>query len=172
MPTLPLRLGNILHQPVDGVVGIGGVVDGRRVLRAVQRAVHDVVALGAVLAAHVLHHADVAAFDDHVGGVVIAVQDRPEVRALGVARELGRVIGRARQQDRRALRSLRNKDDGVQLDAVAHGDHDLAPGRNRSYRWTGSNFGPAFRWARRGTWPSARLSARSMVQRATACKQR
>ena len=73
MPTLPLRLGNILHQPVDGVVGVGGMIDRRRILRAVQRAVHHVVALRAVLAAHVLHHADVAALDDHIGGVVVAV---------------------------------------------------------------------------------------------------
>ena len=74
MPTLPLLSGNVLHQPVDGVVGVGGVIDRRRIQRPVQRPVHHVVALGAVLAAHVLHHADVAAFDDDVGGVVVAVR--------------------------------------------------------------------------------------------------
>ena len=58
------------------------MIDRRRVLRAVQRPVHHVVAFGAVLAAHVLNDADVAAFDDDVGGVVVAVQDRAEVRAL------------------------------------------------------------------------------------------
>ena len=127
MPTLPFAFRDVLHQPVDGVVGVGGVIDRRRVLRPVQRAVHHVVALGAVLAAHVLHHADVAALDDHVGGVVVAVQDRAEVRAVGVAGELRGVVGRARQQDRRALRALRHQDDRVQLHAVAHGDHHLAP---------------------------------------------
>ncbi len=81
MPTLPLRLRDVLHQPVDGVAGVGGVIDRRRVLRPAQRAVHHVVALGAVLAAHVLDDADVAALDDHVGGVVVAVEDRAEVGA-------------------------------------------------------------------------------------------
>ena len=64
---------NIFDQPIDGVVGVGGVIDRRRILRAVQRTIHDVVAFGAILAAHVLNYADVAAFDDYVGGVVVAV---------------------------------------------------------------------------------------------------
>ena len=92
MPTLPLRLRDVLDQPVDGVVGVGGVIDRRRVLRAAQRPVHHVVALRAVLAAHVLHDADVAAFDDDVGGVVVALKDRAEVRALRVAGQLGGVV--------------------------------------------------------------------------------
>ena len=128
MPTLPLRLRDVLHQPVDGVVGVGRVIDRRLVLRAAQGPVHDVVPLGAVLAADVLHDADVAALQDHIDGVVVAVQDRPEVRALGVARELVGVVGRAGQEDRRSFRALRDQDDGVQLDAVAHGNHHLAPG--------------------------------------------
>ena len=79
---LAVGLGNVLDQPVDGVVGVGGFVDGGGVVRAVEGAVHDVVALGAVLAADVLHDADVAAIDDDVDGVVVAVQDGAEVRAL------------------------------------------------------------------------------------------
>ena len=122
------RLRHVLHQPVDGVVGVGGVVDGSRVERAVQRPVHHVVALGAVLAAHVLHHADVAALDDDVGGVVVALEDGPEVRALRVAGQLRRIVGGARQQDRRAAGALGDEDDGVELDPVAHGDHHVAPG--------------------------------------------
>jgi hypothetical protein len=70
---LAVALRNVLHQPVDGVVGVGGVIDRRGILRPVQGAVHHVVAFGAVFAANVLHHADVAAFDDHVGGVVVAI---------------------------------------------------------------------------------------------------
>ncbi len=70
-----IRLRNVFHQPIDGVVGVSGVVHLRRVLRTLQRAVHHVVAFGAVLAANVLDHANVAAFDDHVGGVVVAGQD-------------------------------------------------------------------------------------------------
>ena len=79
---LAVALRDVLHQPVDRVVGVGGVIDRRRVLRAAQRPVHHVVALGAVLAANVLDHANVSAFDDHVGGVVVAGQDRAEVRAV------------------------------------------------------------------------------------------
>ena len=67
--------GNVFHQPVDGVVGVGGVIDRRGIQRAAQRAVHHVVAFGAVLAANILHDADVAAFHDHVGGVVVALRE-------------------------------------------------------------------------------------------------
>ena len=62
---LAVALGHVLHQPVDRVVGVGGVIDRRRILRPAQRPVHHVVAFGAVLAADVLDDADVAAFDDH-----------------------------------------------------------------------------------------------------------
>jgi hypothetical protein len=82
---LPLPLRDVFHQPIDGVVGVRRVVHGRGVLRPVQGTVHHVVALGAVLAAHVLHHADVAAFDDHVNGVIVALQDWPQVGAVRVA---------------------------------------------------------------------------------------
>ena len=99
---------------------------GRGILRPVDGAVHHVVAFGAVLAANVLDNADVAAFNDHVGGVVVAVECRPEVRARRVAGELIGVVRRARQQNRRVLGALRNQDDGVQPHAVAHGDHDVA----------------------------------------------
>ena len=79
---LAVGLRHVLHEPVDGVVGVGGMVDRGRVQRAAQGAVHDVVALGAVLAADVLDDADVAAFDDDVGGVVVAVEAGAEMRAL------------------------------------------------------------------------------------------
>ena len=111
---LAVGLGDVLDQPVDGVVGVGGFVDGRGVQRAVEGAVHDVVALGAVLAADVLDDADVAAFDDHVGGVVVAVQDGPEVRAGGMAGERVGVVGRAGEQDGRVLGAFGDQDHGVQ----------------------------------------------------------
>ena len=37
--------------------------------------VHDVIAFGAVLAADILDDADVAAFDDHVGGIVVSIEN-------------------------------------------------------------------------------------------------
>ena len=133
-PHLPVRLRDVLHQPVDGVVGVGRVVDHGRILRPVEGPVHHVVALRAVLAAHVLHDADVAVLDDHVGRVVVAVERGPEVRALEVGRQRRRVVGRARQQDRRALRAPRHEDDRVEPHAVAHGDHQVAPERSRRRR--------------------------------------
>ena len=53
-------LRHVLDQPVDGVPGVGRVVDGARVQRPAQGAVHHVFALRAVLAADVLKDADVA----------------------------------------------------------------------------------------------------------------
>jgi hypothetical protein len=46
-----------------------------------------------VLAAHVLHDADVAAVDDDIYRVVAAVEARPEVRAVQVRRERVGVVG-------------------------------------------------------------------------------
>ena len=123
---LAVGFGNVFDQPVDGVVGVGGVVDRRGIERAVQRAIHDVVAFGAVFAAHILDNANVAAFDDDVGGVVVAVEDWGRDGSLRVGGEAVGVVGRAREQDRRVLGAFRDEDDGVQLDAVAHGDHDIA----------------------------------------------
>ena len=88
MPTLPLALRDVLHQPVDGVVGVGRVIDRRRIQRPVQRPVHDVVALGAVFAAHVLHHADVAALDDHFVAIVVAAQQECRSPSKGPRCEL------------------------------------------------------------------------------------
>ena len=116
----------MLHEPVDGVVGIGGVIDGRRVERAAHGAVHHVVAFGSVLAADILHHADVAGIDDHLGGVVVAVEGRAEVRALCVRRETAGAVRSAREQNRRVRGAVRHEDHGVQLRSVAHRDHHVA----------------------------------------------
>ena len=123
---LAVGFGNVVDQPVDGVVGVGGFVDGGGILRPVDGAVHHVVALGAVFAADVLDDADVAALDDDVGRVVVAVENRAEVGALEVRGEFVGAVGRAREQDWRARCAFRHQDDRVQPDAVAHGDHDFA----------------------------------------------
>ncbi len=125
---LAVALGNVLHQPVDGVVGVGRVVDRRRVLRTTQWTVHDVVPFGPVFPADVLDNADVASLDNDVGRVVVAGQDRAEVRAFGVAGQGRGVVRGARQQDGRALCALGHEDHGVQPDAVPHRDHHVAPG--------------------------------------------
>ena len=121
-----VALRNILDQPVDGVVCIGRVIDGRGIQRTVQRASHHVIAFGAVFAAHVLHDADIAAFDDHLGRIVIATENRTEMRAGGLSGLRHSLVRRAREQDRRIFRTLGQNDDRVQLHAVAHGNHHVA----------------------------------------------
>ena len=91
-----VALGNVFDQPVDRVVGVGRVIDRRRVQRPTQRPVHDIVAFRAVLAADVRDNPNVAAFDNHFGGVVIAVEDWTKVRAGRVTRQLSRVVRRTR----------------------------------------------------------------------------
>ncbi len=86
---LAVGFGNVFDEPVDGVVGVGGMVNQRGVLRAAERAGHHVVALGAVLAPHVLNHADVAALDDQFP----SLQDRRHVRAIGIAGHFRGVVG-------------------------------------------------------------------------------
>ena len=103
------------------------MVDQCGVQRPAQRPVHHIVALRIVLAAHILDDPNVTAFDDDLSGVVIAAQDRAEVGAARVGGEIGGVVGCAGQQDRRVFGSFGDEDDGVQLYAVAHGDHHLAP---------------------------------------------
>ena len=103
------------------------MVDRGGIERPAQGAVHHVVALGPVLAAHVLDSADVAALDDHLGGVVVTLEDGAEVRARAVAGEGVGVVGRAGEQDRRTLCPPGNEDDGVELHPVPHRDHHVAP---------------------------------------------
>ena len=74
-----VRFRRVLHQPVDGVVGVGHVVGGRRIQRPAHRPRHHVVAFRFVLAAHVLEDADVAVGDEHL---VALRQDGEHVRAL------------------------------------------------------------------------------------------
>ncbi len=123
---LGVAFGNILDQPVDGVVGVGRFVDRGGILRPVQWPVHHVIAFGAILAADVFDHADIAAFEDHVGGVVIAVERRSEVGAVQVGGLRVGAVRSAREQDGGMLRAIRNEDDGMQLHAVPHGNHGLA----------------------------------------------
>ncbi len=128
---LPVALGNVLHQPVDGVVGVGRLIHRRWILRSMQRAVHHIIALGAVLASNIFDHADVPALDDHIGRIVITVEGCRKVRAALQRRELIRAVRSARQQYRRMLRagllrSIRHQDHHVKLHAVAHRHHGLA----------------------------------------------
>ena len=55
--------GDVLDQPVDGVVGVGGVVGLGGIQGADGRPGHHIVALGAIFAADVLGDEDVAVVD-------------------------------------------------------------------------------------------------------------
>ena len=127
MPTLPLDFGNVLDQPIDGVVGVGGVIDVGRIQRPVQRPGHDVVALRTVLAAHVLHDADVAAVAPRASSATSLLSISAARCALVfLAMRCRGAVRRAGQQNRRAMRAARNENQGLQLDAVAHRNHDFA----------------------------------------------
>ena len=58
-----IALGHILGQPLDRVIGVGGVVGLRRVERPDRRARHDIFALRAIFAADVLADEDIAVVD-------------------------------------------------------------------------------------------------------------
>ena len=125
-PHLAVRLRHMLHQPVDRVVRVGRMVHRRRIQRPVQRPIHHIIALAAILAAHVLHHADIPAVDNYVHGVVISIQRRIQVCAMQIVGQSCRAIRRAGQQNAGVLRAFRNQDDRMQLHAVAHRDHHIA----------------------------------------------
>ena len=120
---LAVGLRHVLHQPLDGVVGIGCVIDQRGIERPVQRAGHDVIAFRVVLAAYVLKDADVPLPDEHL---IPQRQRRQHVRAHEALGALGGVVRGAGEDDRRVLCALRDDDGGEELDPVAHRDHDLA----------------------------------------------
>jgi hypothetical protein len=148
---LAIGLGNVLDQPVDAVVGVRRFVHRRGILRPVNRAVHHVVALRAVLAANVLNHANVAAFHNHVRSVVIAIQSPPQVRAGGVAGQLIGAVRRARQQDR--ARAWRPWAPGPPYAASRRRASGSSPraARSRSSAWRASAW-PASHW---DSWDTA-----------------
>ncbi len=124
---LTVGLGNVLHEPVDGVVRIGGLIDVGRIERPDERSVHDVIALRSILAANVLHDADVPARNYDVERVVVTGEIGREVRAVRIGRRGIRVVRCTGQQDGRAMSPARDEDDGVETHAVPHRDHHVTP---------------------------------------------
>src|SRR5438046_9654895 len=51
-----------------------------------------------------------------------------EMGAVRVRGEIVSIVGRARQENGRVLCAFRNENNGVQLHAVAHGNHHFTPG--------------------------------------------
>ncbi len=120
---LAVGLGHILHQPVDGVVGVGALVDPAVVERPGDRPVHHERAFRIVEAADVLLDDDVTVVDE------LLVHDRKHVddgQAGGPRGASLGVIRRSRQKNGAVGRALLHEDDGVELGPVAHRHHRLA----------------------------------------------
>jgi hypothetical protein len=92
----------------------------------VERPIHHVVAFGAVLSADILNDPDVAAFDNHVGGVVVSIEDGAEMGTGDMTREQVGAVGCAREQDRGVFCALGHQDHSVKTDPIAHGNHGFA----------------------------------------------
>src|SRR5947207_14255781 len=75
-----VRLRNILHQPIDGVVGIGGGSDWSGVLRSMGRALRHVIGCRLVFAAYVLYSSDAPALDIHIRAFVITIGNWTKTR--------------------------------------------------------------------------------------------
>jgi len=117
-------IGYMLHQPVDGVPGVGAFVD-RAGMRFVSQWLMDLHgAFGFVFAADVLHDEDVAV----LGHVVVWEAVWKDEVAVGRDGDVGAVWG-ALDQDRGGWGAGGvgcgdgGEDDGEELDAVTHGDH-------------------------------------------------
>jgi hypothetical protein len=93
-----VALGNVFHQPVDGVVGVRRLVDRRRILGPVDRTVHKETAFGAKFSAYILNDPDIASLDNHVGRIVITIQRGPQMSTHGMVCQGGGIVRSSRQQ--------------------------------------------------------------------------
>src|SRR3984957_6842945 len=93
------------------------------VQRAAHWTCHDVFALRLILAPDILKDADVAIGAEYLVG---QRQYGEDVRAVVAREAFGRIVGRAREYDGRVAHSFGNDDYGIELDAIAQGNHDLA----------------------------------------------
>ena len=112
---LAVVAGNVLHQPVDGVEGVGGLVDAVRVLRVPLRAEGYEIAAGPEAPADVLAHEDVAV----LGELAVRRGRCAESRARGGER------GTNEQNGKRRGVVLRDQGDGEEGDAIADRNGEL-----------------------------------------------
>ncbi len=115
---LAVVAGEVLHEPVDGVVRVGRFVGGVRVVRVARRAHEDEVAAGTETPTDVLAHEDVAVLSEFA------------VRAGygGVPEGVGGGERGADEEDGEGLSDVRRDEcDGEEGGAVANGDGELAP---------------------------------------------
>ena len=104
----------VVHQPLDGVIGVGALIRTRR--RAPRQAVHLEGALRGEPTTNVLEHEDVA----------IANEIRERHRELRRAAPVGGAVRRPGHEDRqRTFVVLGSEDDGEQPHPIAHRDRHL-----------------------------------------------
>ena len=125
-----VRLGHVLHKPVDRVVGVGGVIDAC--------CCSAVRAAGASSRTRLPTRISRArpgrrgCSRRRQTARRTAAAPRPCSGDAVALRARRRVVRRPREQDGRVARALRHDDDRVELDAVAHRDHDVALRRSRT----------------------------------------
>ena len=108
-------VGDVLEQPIDGVPGVSAFVDGIGGMMIDHGATHDELTFTLVASADVFVDEDVTGAGE-LGPLAKERGARGGVRAIGCALDkkwkgLGDVGGL--------------EDDGVEFDAIAHGDHDF-----------------------------------------------
>ena len=111
-PDLAVVVRDVLHEPVDAVVGIGGLVGGCGIGEVhLRRELEH--AFGLEAPAQILNDEDVA-----VGGELLDIGRHLRGRAVGDA-----VRSAAKQNRERLVLADRSQDHRLQADAVAHRDH-------------------------------------------------
>ena len=120
---LAVGFRHVFHKPFDGVVSVCGFVGQGRVQRATKRTRHEVLALRAVFAADVLENANVAIGDKDFVALGQCGKHVGRIRSGGAP---SGIIRRARKENGSVVRALRHDNDGKELDAIAHGNHDVA----------------------------------------------
>ncbi len=115
-PGAAVVIGDVLDQPVDGVPGVGGLVDAFGVVRLVGRAAHDECAFRLEPPANVLLH--------HVV-ILVAPARRGRHAALGGFLCGHAIRGAVDEKGQRALVISGREDYGLKPDPVAHGNHDF-----------------------------------------------
>src|SRR5882724_1069570 len=119
---------HVLEQPVDGVVRVRAFVDGFRIFAIARRPLHHELAFGTIFPANILKHENVAV------GKHLLVKAEQSGETLSVVAE---AVRRARKKKRQRGLSItwsvfRHVDFSVQLDAVAHRNHRVGLGKDRT----------------------------------------
>ena len=109
-PHFAIVVGDVFQQPIDGVVSVGTFINAVGDFRVARHAQHFKLAFGKITPPNVLVDKNETFFGQF------------QVAALR-GRRIGYAVGRAHEQKREGLFAVfGNKNDGVQFDAVAHGD--------------------------------------------------